>query len=167
MHPGGAIAFLVCGCVVILLAGVLPFLWVGLRPNERGRLPWGAVILAAVFVLRGTSHLRLLDAGDSRVNVALLLTAAMIVGIFVKWIVEVVTVRPFALHETALIYSLLLAGATVVLFGPAVFSARLTAPMLLLWFANGFFWQTVCADVVRLRTRERAIVRRREPPLPT
>jgi hypothetical protein len=41
------------------------------------------------------------------------------------------------------------------------------APRFLVgWFANGFFWQTLVGDLERIGEKERAIVRRREPPLP-
>ena len=58
---------------------------------------------------------------------------------------------------------LLVAPLALAVF-PNLFGARVTPTALLLWFLNGFFWHTVFSDIERLMTKERVIIRRREPP---
>jgi hypothetical protein len=163
MHYAGCASLLLCGTLVVLLWAALSFVTASERPAQRSHLPaWalGAGILAiAVAVLA----LRKFSPDANQVTEATLVAGTMIAGVFAKWTLEIAADKPRSLHEASLAASLLVAPLCALALGDRVFAAALRPGALLLWFANGFFWQTLFSDIVRMRTPLRVIVRRKEP----
>lgn len=163
MNYAGRVSLLLCGTLLVMLWLALSFISAGQRPEQRGRMPVWALgagllaIVAAVYALRGFSP------NPSQITDATLMAGAMMAGAFAKWTLEIAADKPRSLHEAPLAASLVIAPLCVLGLGERVFVAALRPAPLLLWFANGFFWFTLCGDVVRMRTPLRIIVRRKEP----
>lgn len=161
-HPA-CIAMLICSLAVLCIAGFLPVLNSESPKGNRPGFPRWAVILAAALLVNALVVLPRLGLALTQIINALALTTALLAGLCLKWMVETVAQKKFALHEGVL-FRALLAAPIAVAIAPNVFGVQPGAMTLPLWFLNGFFWHTLFSDIERLLTREPVIIRRREPP---
>lgn len=161
-HPT-CIALLTCSLTVVCAAGLIPFLHSDLRKDKCPRFPVWTVVLAVITFSVSVNALSRLRLNQNQVLDSLPLIAALLGGLCLKWTMETVAQKRFSIHEDVLFRALLAAPLAVALL-PKIFGSQLNATGLLLWGLNGFFWQTLFSDFERLLTRERVIIRRREPP---
>jgi hypothetical protein len=161
-HPA-CIALLICSLTVVSTAGFLPFLNSGLGKEQRSGFPTWTLVLAGLALVFSLAKLGGRNPNQNQLFDAVALTAAMLGGICVKWMMETVAQRKFTIHEAVLFRTLLVAPLAVAI-APQVFGVRASPAALSLWFLNGFFWHTLFSVFDRLFTKERVIIRRREPP---
>ncbi|HET7534898.1 MAG TPA: hypothetical protein VFJ90_00490 [Candidatus Didemnitutus sp.] len=166
MNYSGAVALLVCSTGVVLSALALQFINTTLHENERIRLPSWLVVIALLFAGVAIYALRSFSFPDGRFVGTLALTAVMLAGVGFKWLCETVAQKKLVLHEAALARALLVAPLIVVCLGDSAFAPQIKLGAFLLWFLNGYFWHTLFSDIERITTRERVVIRRREPPIP-
>lgn len=164
MNYPGSFCLLVGSAAVLFVALALPYMTANLREPERTRIPVWAFV--AALVLLGFAWLRLRAVNPTQFQLinALALTTVMLAGICVKWLMETVAQKKVALHESVLCGTLLVAPLAIV-FSGRLFPSNPAPGGLLVWFLNGYFWHALLSDIERLMTRERIIIRRREPPI--
>jgi hypothetical protein len=163
MSYPACLALLICSLVIVCCAGFLAFLNSALRKEQRPKFPTWTVALASVALITATVVLLEFRASQPQIVNSLALSAALLAGLSLKWLMETAARKKPTIHEGVLFRALLAAPIAVALF-PTVFGSRPTPPGLLLWFLNGFFWLTLFGDLERLTTHEPVIIRRREPP---
>jgi hypothetical protein len=161
-HPA-CISLLICSLAIVCAAGFLPFLNSELRKEHRPKFPVWTVGLALVAFLSSVYFLSRLRLSQTPIIDALALTASMLAGLCLKWMMETMAQKKSSIHEGVLFRALLAAPLALAVV-PGVFGVRPTPTSLLLYFLNGFFWHTLFSDIERLMTKERVIIRRREPP---
>jgi hypothetical protein len=162
----GLVCLALCSLAVVALWIFLPFITADGREHQQIKVPHWVGVVGFAVLLGAILALRERPAANDQVARAVMLSSALIGGIALKWAFDLFARKPHALHERTLIKALLVAPLVPLVWG-AVFAASVATPRLaLVWFANGFFWQTIFGDFERMRERERVIVRRREPPLP-
>lgn len=166
MIYAGFVCLALCALAVVALWTFLPFVTATAREAQRIAIPgWIGVaglglLFVAVYGLRGR------EATNDQVARAVAVSSALLGGVFLKWVFDLLARKPAALHERTLVKALLVAPLVPLVCGPVFAATALSPRLVLLWFANGFFWQTVFGDLERMRERERVMIRRREPPLP-
>lgn len=165
MSYHGAVALFVCSLSVVLSSFALQFISSALPERDRGRGVPAWLLATAVFLL----VVVVWAASSSRVAngaafPSLSLTAVMLAGVFCKWLCETIAQKKYVLHESVLAQAMLVAPLMVVWFGHGVFTANLTPATFVLWFLNGYFWHAFFSDIERITTREKIVIRRREPP---
>ena len=161
----GAIALLLCSVSVMVIGAILPLLTAEQREPVRRHLPlwvWGA---GAVFFLTALVAFRRAPASALDDITVVFAPASMLLGLALKWFLDLLARKPYDLHAATPAKALLFAPWVPVLFANA-FGSVSSPRSLLLWFANGFFWLTVVGDFERMLEPEHVIVRRREPPEP-
>jgi len=163
MSYPGTVALCLCSSAVVLLRALAPFLSaVEPEPQPRSLPPW--IWLPGMFSLvLSLIALRSSDATPNDIATAMLSAVLMLAGIWLKWSLDVLARKPPELHEATLAKALLLAPWLPLLLS-RTFVASPAPRDALLWFANGFFWQTLVGDFERMFEKERVVTRRREPP---
>jgi hypothetical protein len=162
MSYASQVSLLLCTFVVVLTACALPFVNSGQRQTQCSPIPWGSVAVAALLLVLSTWWIRLHPASSDEIMHAVALTSALVGGVTLKWLLEILAHKPLMLHETSFMRSLIVAPLVVVLAGDRVFAINLAPRTLLLWMGAGFVCHTFVSDFVRMRTPERVIVRRVE-----
>lgn len=163
MNHAACISMLICNLAILASAAFLPFINSDLRKEHRPQLPIWTVLLAAAGFLAaflGLLRLRLTQPG---IIDALSLTAALLGGVCLTWLMETWARREYTIHEAVLFRALLVAPIAAAI-APRVFGFRPTTIALTLWLLNGFFWHTLFSDITRLTCKQPVIIRRREPP---
>ena len=166
MIYAGLACLALCALVVVALWTFLPFVTANGRESQRIAIPVWAAVAGVCLLFVALYGLRVREATSDQVARAVAVSSALLGGVFLKWLCDLFARKPASLHERTLVKALLVAPLVPLACG-SVFAATSFSPrLMLLWFANGFFWQTVFGDLERMRERERVIIRRREPPLP-
>ena len=163
MSPAGLVCLAVCSLIVVLTAAALPYVTSSARESDHRSLPAWLAGTSLVLLFASAILLRQETSTDDRLLRAVIASAVLVGGVFFKWLLDLAARKPLALHERTFAIALLLA-ATGPLLWPAAFGTLLAPRFLLVWFANGFFWQTLVGDLERIGEKERVIVRRIEPP---
>ncbi len=139
MSYPGSVALCMCSLVVVVLAFVLPLMAPSQsRPETNAALPlwvWSAgaafFVLSAVAIGRG-------DPTGTNGMIAMVVAAAQLAGISLKWLLDLFVRKPVRLRGPTLAKTLLVASWVPLIFDHT-FVAAATPGTLLLWFANGFF----------------------------
>lgn len=161
-HPP-CIALLICSLTIVVAASFLPFLNSGFRPRHRAGFPTWTVVLALIATAASLARLMRIQLNQNQIIDAIGLTVAMLAGLCLKWLLETVAQKKLTIHEGVFFRALLAAPLALALL-PGAFGIPPSPAIVLLWFFNGFFWHTLFSDIERLFAKERAVIRRREPP---
>ena len=164
MSYPGAVALCTCSASVLVVGAALPFMSAGLPEAERIKLPLWAWVGGLVFFLTALVGLRRADPLANEIAGAVTISGLLLAGVSLQWILDVFARKPLRLHAVTLAKALLVAPWVPLLLD-RIFVASSSPGVLLLWFANGFFWQTLFGDLERMFEKERVIVRRVESPL--
>jgi hypothetical protein len=154
MSIPGLVCLAVCSLIVVLTAAALPYVTSDARESDHRSLPAWLAGMGLVLLLASTILLRQETATDDRLLRAVIASAVLVAGVFLKWLLDLAARKPLALHERSFGVALLLA-ALVPLLWPAAFGTVLAPRFLVVWFANGFFWQTLVGDLERIGEPER------------
>ncbi len=162
MNYPALVSLLICSLAAALLAGCLPYLTLDLRSSQQMKIPRTLLALAVVATVLAVLQLRTETPLALQAARATSLSALLIGGIALKWVLEVIAQRKLRLHETTLLSSLLIAPLTL-LVAKTWFPGMSASTDEFLWFFSGFFWCALLCDSQRIFVREAPIIRRREP----
>jgi len=163
MSYPGTVALLICSFGVVVVAITLPYVTAGLRESDRSGISLWSVLAGLALLCAAGLRLRGFNPPPAHVTTALLLNVALLCGIFMKWGLETIAQKKPTIHEGVLVWTLLAAPVSI-LAGGGIYGGGANARAILLWFLTGWFWHTLFSDVERLLTKEKILIRRREPP---
>lgn len=163
MSYPGTIALLICSFGMVTTALALPYITAGLRKNEHGGISLWIVLAGLALLCVAVWRLRGFNAAPGQVTSALMLNVALLSGILMKWGLETIAQKKPTIHENVLGWTLLAAPLSI-LAGGSIYAGGISSRAILLWFLTGWFWHTFFSDVERLLTKEKIVIRRREPP---
>lgn len=163
MNYPGYFCLLVCSVAVVVIALALPFVTARLPESERKEVPIWAVLAGVTFGTYSALRVAAASPGYDRFFYSFVLTSILLCRIWVKWLMESVAQKKLLIREVTLCGSLL-AAPLLNVASIRLFPSILTPAICLFWFFNGYFWYALLNDLERIVIRERAPIRRREPP---
>lgn len=154
MSYPGWVSVLLNSVAALAIAFFVPRIVCPVEPASKARMSWWVYMTG--FALIGLSSWRLFSiegALDQTIH-SFWIAAAALAGTTLKWTLTVVASRGQSFHEGSLVKSLLVSPIGFLLLGPLLLECGVLAAALF-WFANGFFWQAVFDDGVRIFSNEK------------